>query len=253
MNALESFVLNNKGRVVHKWRHYLEVYDRHLSRFRNQRVSILEIGIQHGGSLEMWKSYFGSGVSIYGVDVNPHCKELESEQVKVFIGDQEDTAFLADLRDSMPRLDIIIDDGGHTMKQQIATFRELFPQVAEGGVYLCEDIGTSYRRYSGGGSPGKRGTFIDLAKRLIDAQNAWFADEKCKAELPVTDQTRTLYSMHFYPGVLVIEKQERSAPAEIRTGTIELPADQYHNPLPNALPYRVRRFWRETVKTFNSK
>ena len=79
---LELYFRNNSGRLIHKWNHYFDVYERHFNRFRNKEIIILEIGISQGGSLQMWKNYFGSKTKIYGIDINPKCKELEEEGIK---------------------------------------------------------------------------------------------------------------------------------------------------------------------------
>jgi 23S rRNA U2552 (ribose-2'-O)-methylase RlmE/FtsJ len=129
MNDLEYYFAANEGRLIHKWHHYFEIYNRHFARFRGTDVVILEFGVSEGGSLQMWKDYFGPRARIVGVDIDPECKDMEESQVEVYIGDQEDRTFLASLRDTLPRIDIVIDDGGHTMKQQIATFEELFFHV----------------------------------------------------------------------------------------------------------------------------
>ena len=76
---------------------------------------VLEIGVYHGGSLQMWREYFGAGAAI---DVNPECYRLQGEQIEVIIGDQADRGFLASLRVRFPRIDIMIDDGGHTIKSR---------------------------------------------------------------------------------------------------------------------------------------
>ena len=85
MNDLERYFNSNSGRLIHKWMHFFEVYDRHFSRFRGKEVVVVEIGVFHGGSLQMWKQYFGPGAVIHGVDINPRCKELEEEQVTIHI------------------------------------------------------------------------------------------------------------------------------------------------------------------------
>jgi hypothetical protein len=87
----------------------------------------------------------------------------------------------------MPRIDIVIDDGGHTMKQQIATFEEMFPRIDGNGVYLCEDMITSYWPDYGGGLR-KRGTFVEYSKAFIDCINAWHARQP---RLPVSEFTRS--------------------------------------------------------------
>ena len=144
MNDLEKHFTENTGKLIHKWKHYFEIYDRHFSRFRGTDVHVVEFGVSHGGSLQMWKEYFGSNCKIFGVDINPYCKTLEEEQIKIYIGDQENRNFLKSLAKKIPRIDILIDDGGHTMKQQINTFDELFTQIDKNGVYLCENLLTSY-------------------------------------------------------------------------------------------------------------
>ena len=116
MNDLEKIFKENKGGMIHKWIHFFEVYDRHFSRFRDTEVNIVEFGVSQGGSIQMRKDYFGSQAKIYGVDINPHCKTLEEEQVQIFIGDQEDRDFLRSLAKQIPKVDIFIDDGGHTMR-----------------------------------------------------------------------------------------------------------------------------------------
>ena len=88
----------------------------------------------------MWRSYLGAKCQIYGVDIEPACRAYESEQVKVLIGDQSDRSFWRRFRETVPKLDIIVDDGGHLPEQQIVTLEELLPHLKPAGVYLCEDI-----------------------------------------------------------------------------------------------------------------
>jgi hypothetical protein len=214
MNDLERFFEANTGRLIHKWMHYFEIYDRHFARFRGGDVHVLEFGVSQGGSLDLWKDYFGPRCKIHGVDINPHCKALENEDVTIFIGDQEDRAFLQSLATKIPRIDILIDDGGHTMRQQIATFEELFGHVAENGVYLCEDLHTSYWSKWGGGYR-RHGTFIEYAKGFIDRIHAWHSHSPA---LKVDDFTRSAHSLHFYDSVLVIEKRPMTEPVHRKTG-----------------------------------
>ena len=137
------------------------------ARFRGTDVHLVEFGVGHGGSLQMWKQYFGSRARIFGVDINPDCKNLEREQIEIFIGDQEDRRFLKYLAKQIPRIDILIDDGGHTMPQQIKTFEELFPHVDEKGLYLCEDLHTSYWPEFGGGHKEARHFHRGTARILL--------------------------------------------------------------------------------------
>jgi len=213
-NELQQYFENNTGSLMHKWMHYFDAYDRHFSRFRGTDVHILEIGVSHGGSLEMWKAYFGPNARIFGADINPQCKKLEAENVKIFIGDQGDRKFLRKLASEIPRIDILIDDGGHSMRQQIATFEELYDKVSKHGVYLCEDTHTSYWPAFRGGVR-RRGTFMEYSKRLIDQLNAWHSEQR---SLKVDSFTKSADSMHFYDSIVVIEKKPRKAPEVRKTG-----------------------------------
>jgi len=219
MNDLEKFFYANTGNLIHKWRHYFEIYDRHFQRFRGEPVHVVEIGVGQGGSLRMWKEYFGPQAHIYGIDINPACRCLEEERISILTGDQEDTVFLAGVAARIPVIDILIDDGGHTMAQQTRTFEALFPHISATGVYLCEDLHTSYWSAWGGGYR-KPGSFIEYSKNLIDLLHAWHSTNA--AELRVEDFTRTAHSLHYYDSILVIEKHPRTKPSHHKTGVARI-------------------------------
>jgi hypothetical protein len=226
MNDLEKYFNENTGRILHKWKHYFDIYDRHFSRFRGTDVHVVEFGVFQGGSSRMWKQYFGPKAKIYGVDINPHCKQLEEDQVEILIGDQEDRQFLKSLTEKIPRIDILIDDGGHMMRQQINTFEELFPHVDKNGVYLCEDMHTSYWPAWRGGYK-KHGTFVEYSKNFIDYINAWHSVQPDK--LSVSEFTRSAHSLHYYDSILVIEKRPIEKPYDIKTGALP-PIPDYQAP-----------------------
>ena len=121
------------GRRLDKWQHYFAVYDRHLDRFRGKPVRVLEIGVDHGGSLQLWKHYFGHTARIVGLDIDPRCAAYEEEQIQVKIGNQSDTSLLK----SLGSFDIVIDDGSHRLQDQLASFEALWPTTR--GIYLIED------------------------------------------------------------------------------------------------------------------
>lgn len=214
MNDLKKYFINNKGRLIHKWHHYFEIYDRHFSRFRDTDVHVVEIGVSHGGSLQMWKEYFGSRCNIYGVDINPLCKSVEEPQIQIFIGDQGDGAFLGSLIEKIPRIDILVDDGSHMSVHQIKTFRMLFDSIDENGIYLCEDLHTSYWPRYGGGYK-RSDTFIEYSKNFIDYIHAWHSMNPRLNVSSFTDQT---HSLHFYNSILVIEKGVIERPYHLMTG-----------------------------------
>jgi hypothetical protein len=215
MNDLERYFNANTGNQISKWKHYFEIYDRHFSHLRGTDVHLVEIGVAHGGSLKMWKHYFGPRARIFGIDFEPRCKQFEEAQIEIFIGAQDDRQFLKSLRGMIPRIDILIDDGGHMMNQQTSTFEELFPSISAHGIYLCEDLHTSYWPAYGGGYRNP-GSFVEYSKRLIDYLNAWHSIEP--DALSVSDFTRTTHSLHYYDSVLVVEKRPIEKPAMTRTG-----------------------------------
>lgn len=237
MNDLEKYFHENKERKIHKWKHYFEIYDRHFARYRGTDVHIVEFGVNYGGSLQMWKTYFGPKAKIYGIDINPHCKEVEEDQIEVIIGDQEDRAFLKELKNRIPKIDILLDDGGHTMKQQINTFEVLFPHIDKNGIYLCEDIHTSYRKHYGGGYR-KRGTFVEYSKNFIDYINAWHS--KQPRRLAVSEFTKSVFSLHYYDSILVIEKRPIDEPYSLESGTKELPL---YSPPSNKLSKHLKKWF----------
>jgi 23S rRNA U2552 (ribose-2'-O)-methylase RlmE/FtsJ len=217
MNDLEAYFANNPGRLIHKWHHYFEIYDRHFSRFRGGDVCILEIGVSHGGSLQMWRNYFGSGVTVIGVDCEPRCKVVEEPGIHVEIGDQTDRGFWGRVKQKFPKIDIVIDDGGHLPAQQIVSFEELYGHIQPNGIYLCEDLHTNYWRSYGGGIRQPH-TFVEYTKSLIDHLTAWHSEDH-QIHAP-TDFTKSTWGMHFYDSVAVVEKRPRTIPQQSTTGTV---------------------------------
>ena len=167
--------------------------------------------MSHGGSLEMWRDYFGPESWVTGVDIDPRCAALASTGIMVITGDQEDRAFLRTLGTRSGTPDIVIDDGGHTMGQQIATLEEMWPQLADGGTYLAEDLHTSYQDGYGGGYQ-RPGTFIEYVKHLVDTVNAWHSEDP--AALAVDGWTRTLAGLHVYDSIVVLDKAPVGRPAD---------------------------------------
>lgn len=224
MSILRGYFEKNRGNHINKWDHYFEIYESWFEKFKNKPVVILEIGVYQGGSLDMWRHYFGEEAQIYGIDINPACKQFDTEHTKVLIGSQEDREFLRSVKEQIPEIDILIDDGGHTMSQQIVSFEELYSHIKMGGIYLCEDLHTSYWKNYGGGYK-KPNSFIEYSKDLIDRLNAWHSKEK---ELQVDNFTKSTYSMHYYDSILVIQKGAREMPENISTGYKNLPEGSFH-------------------------
>jgi 23S rRNA U2552 (ribose-2'-O)-methylase RlmE/FtsJ len=109
-----------------------EYYEPQFSHYRESSKRILEIGINNGHSLKMWKDYFYNQEEIIGVDI----KEIDLPDFNVIIGDATNPSTFTNIES----LDVIVDDGSHKFKDQIRTFNILFPKLNKGGVYVIEDI-----------------------------------------------------------------------------------------------------------------
>ena len=221
-NPITTFFFDEKKhKKIHKWIHYFDIYHDHfkvikdIAKKQNRKINILEIGIFYGGSLELWNNYF-ENVNIYAIDVNPNVKNLISSipNVKLFIGDQGNREFLRSVISQIPEpIDIVIDDGGHRMNQQIISFEELYPKInINSGIYLCEDTHTSYWDEYGGGLKRDK-TFIEYAKDLIDKLNAFHCD-KIKPD----DFTNTTYSITFYDSIVLFTKKQKQPLQTILSG-----------------------------------
>jgi glycosyltransferase involved in cell wall biosynthesis/SAM-dependent methyltransferase/cephalosporin hydroxylase len=190
-----------------KWSQYFDIYETYLGPLRDRPTTLLEIGIHKGGSLSLWKQYF-KDARIFAVDIEPGCKAFEGPGVTVRIGDQSDTAFLEALAHEAGGFDVVIDDGGHRMEQQIASFKALFPHVRDGGVYLIEDMHTSYMPEYGGGLHAA-GSATEFLKSLVDHLTWW----------PQRDVAQWmdehLESVHFFDSVCVLVKKRHARPVPL--------------------------------------
>jgi 23S rRNA U2552 (ribose-2'-O)-methylase RlmE/FtsJ len=229
-NELEKIYYSHQGRRILKWHHYLALYDRHLQSYKNRaleggknsvstgidgRLRILEIGVQNGGSLQMWRRYFGAAAVIFGIDIDPRCKEFEEDGCKIRIGDQSDPSFLNSVIDEMGGVDIVIDDGSHIASHQFASFNVLFPLLAQDGIYICEDLHTSYWDDWEGGYK-RTGTFIEFTKDIIDHMHEWYFHNT--STLDDLNLKKSVLGVSVYDSVVVIEKGNKARPYAVHVG-----------------------------------
>ena len=126
-------------------------YEIALEHLRLEPMNILEIGVESGGSLNMWHHYFGHS-TIYGFDISDHT-HLSKERIHINVGDQSDIEFLSSTYGKI-QFDIIIDDGSHFMDHQQISLGYLFKLLNPGGYYIIEDLHTSEE------TPGRELGFI---------------------------------------------------------------------------------------------
>lgn len=127
-----------------KYGSYFYAYEKLFKPFKNKSIIFVEIGILDGGSLFMWKDYFGSKAKIIGIDLNPNAKKLMEFGFDIFIGDQCDPLLWRKVTKKYPLIDIVLDDGGHTYEQQILTTEYVKNYIKDGGLIVIEDTHTSY-------------------------------------------------------------------------------------------------------------
>lgn len=201
------FVANRSGAILDKWVHYFPIYTRHLERFRARPVRVLEIGVYRGGGLDMWSRYLGPQAKLVGLDIDEAAVRAVRGKFPVVLGDQEDPAVLQAINDEYGPFDIIIDDGGHTMGQQIVTAETLFPLLVEGGTLIVEDTHTSYWSDFGGALHGA-GSFIEWSKQRVD-------DLHSRHDAGIDGHSvwaTELDGLHIYDSVVVLEKKHRFRP-----------------------------------------
>ncbi len=150
---------------------YFETYDDLFARYRGKDITFVEIGILGGGSLFMWRDFFGDNARIIGIDLNPGAKKWEAEGFEIFIGSQSDEKFWKEVVAKVGPMDVVLDDGGHTYEQQVITTESLIDNIADGGMLVVEDTHTSYMP----GFGKRKYSFIEYVKNTIDRVNKRFS------------------------------------------------------------------------------
>ena len=230
---LYTYFLANKTNPIHKNKHYFPIYERHFGAFVGKPMLFLEIGSGGGGSCQMWKRYFGSAARIVTLDIRPECAAFADDQIFVRIGDQSDTVFLDNIVAEFGEPDIVLDDGSHHMPHVVSTFSHLYEKIDRNGVYMVEDMHTSYWSEWNGGLR-RPGTFIELCKNLIDELNGDHINGVLRPTGVNTDAppdyqptafTHQTRSMHFYDSVIAFEKGRASPDTKLSlvTGDRSMP------------------------------
>lgn len=135
----EIGILYNTDKAV--FHHFTEIYEEYFKPLRYNTLNILEIGIDNGYSIFMLREYFPNA-QIYAIDCLDKT-HLQGERFTFSVGDQADRNYMKNIFSNI-QFDIIIDDGGHGMEQQQVTLEEALPKLKSGGIYILEDLHTSY-------------------------------------------------------------------------------------------------------------
>lgn len=198
---LLKYFVEEKGVAVHKWHHYIPLYDRYFSPFKGTPVRLLEIGVSNGGSLAMWRRFFGSEAVIYGIDIDPDCLRHDGVNGNVRIGSQDDPEFLASVVGEMGGVDIVLDDGSHMMQHIRSTLEVLFPKLSVGGLYFIEDLHCAYWRQYGGGHDSSE-NFFEYVRELTNDMHRWYHVQDMKHP----EVSESCSAIHVHDSVVVLEK-----------------------------------------------
>lgn len=199
---------------------YTKVYADYFGPIKNKPIVFMEIGIYKGNSVKLWESYFPKA-DLHFIDNTPAFIEYNSTRSHYHIIDQTNWYGLHALVKTIEgEFDIILDDAGHTMVGQIGTFQTLFQYLKSGGIYIIEDLHTSYWQHFGGNGSVAHpkagpGTCIYYLQALVDDLNYTSARTECADEekVPVhIRQTLNYYqdqieSIHFYKSLCIIRKK----------------------------------------------
>jgi hypothetical protein len=185
-----------------KYKKYFKVYDLLFSKYINKKITFVEIGVLNGGSLKIWKNFFGKKARIIGIDVNPKCKKFQEKGIEIYIGDQGNKNFWIDFFKKIGKVDVILDDGGHTNSQQITTTISTIPNINNEGLLIVEDTHSSYMKDFT--NPNKF-SFIEFSKKLIDDLNFTFPNiGKFKYSL-----NKYIYSIQYYESLAIFHVDRR--------------------------------------------
>lgn len=201
---LHRYFLAQGERRLHKWMHYFDIYERHLRRFVGKAPRVLEIGVHGGGSLAMWRAFFGPESAIVGLDIDPACARFAGDGIAVVIGSQDDRSVLRALVADHGPFDVVIDDGSHINAHMIRSFETLYDTLDAHGLYLVEDVHTSYLPKYGGALGGD--SFIEFVKGKIDELHA----SRSRGAVAMTSFSASTDQIAIYDGITIFERRPQA-------------------------------------------
>ena len=176
---------------------YFQVYEEIFRNYIGKKITFVEVGVLGGGSLFMWRDYFGKDARIIGIDLNPEAKKWEKHGFEIFTGSQSDENFWNNFYNEVGKIDILLDDGGHYNKQQITTVNRSLPNINDGGIIVVEDCHSSYMNRFG--NPSKY-SFINFSKYMVDKINYRYPEIGPNIE---NSKEKRVFSMSFYESIVV--------------------------------------------------
>jgi len=179
-----------------KWESYFNVYEKIFEKFKGQKITFVEVGVSAGGSLQMWRDFFGDNARIIGIDLNPEAKILEQDGFEIFIGNQSDPKFWKKFYNKIGMIDILLDDGGHKNIQQINTVHNSIENINDGGLIVVEDTHTSYLKEFKNPSYF---SFINFCNKIIENIH-----RRCgRVNKKINSYSKKVHSLSFYESIVV--------------------------------------------------
>lgn len=217
--TLQQIYNTHTGKVSDKWSIYVAEYDRIFAEYRHRNVSLLEIGIQNGGSLEIWGKYFNKARAIFGCEIDETCTVLDYDDARInlIIGNANSEDVEQEIFKRIDSFDLIIDDGSHQSGDIVQSFARYFGHLADGGIYVAEDLHCSYWAEFNGGLFNRHSS-IAFFKLLADIVNFEHWDvEKGRADLlaefsetyrsPIDDgMLQHIHSVEFVNSLCIVRK-----------------------------------------------
>ena len=210
----EGLFWEHDGSIVHKWHHYLPIYEKFLREYKGKPVKLLEIGVSRGGSLSLWRKYFGPDATIYGVDVDTSCEQYDGVDAQVRIGSQDNVKFISAVVQEMGGVNIVVDDGSHISRHIRTTFNTVFPLMNDGGIYIVEDLHAAYWPKFGGGYQSSKSFMSDISQ-MYDDMHHWYHSHGQK----ISSVKDKLSAIHLYDSMAIFEKNQIAPPRHSRIGT----------------------------------
>lgn len=193
-SAFQAFLNSPYFSIKHT--NYFDVYDRLLSKYIGKPITFVEIGVLDGGSLFMWREFFGNGARIIGVDLNPNAVKWREHGFEIYVGDQSNPQFWVNFFREIGDIDILLDDGGHRNIQQIVTVQSSLPHVLDGGLVIVEDTQTSFMKFE----TFLRFTFISFLQQKIKS----LYSRSDELNLSKDIFSKSVSSIEFFTGICVL-------------------------------------------------
>lgn len=215
MSSFESYQKSEFQSIKHST--YFDVYDHLFSRYVGKPVTFVEVGVLGGGSLMMWRDFFGPDARIIGIDLNPEAQEFRELGFEIFIGDQADPRFWQTFTRQVGPIHILLDDGGHTYKQQVVTSSSMLESVVDGGLLVVEDTHTSYMM----GFGPRKFSFVKYAHAMADSINLRFSELSQEKRMNISE---VVWSIEFFDSIVCFHvdrsrARAKSFPVENLPGT----------------------------------